>query len=80
MLEVRLHTTLRKYAPSDGPDGLLRLEFESGLTVGGLLSSLSIGEEEVMLVAINGEIVGRVFENSLHDGDSISLFGLVDGG
>jgi sulfur carrier protein ThiS len=33
-----------------------------------------------MLVAINGTIVGRVFENNLQDGDSLSLFGLVDGG
>ena len=80
MLEVRLHTTLKRYAPIDGPEGVLRLEFEPGLTVAGLLSRLSIGEEEVMLVALNGTILGRIFEYNLQDGDSITLFGLVDGG
>ena len=60
MLEVRLHTTLRKYAPPDAPDGLWRLKFETGLSVGDLLFRLGIGEEEVMLVAINGKAAGVI--------------------
>jgi len=77
---VSLHTTLRKYAPPDALDGTWLLEFEPALTVGGLLSRLGIGEREVMLVAINGTIIDRAFEDDLHDGDCVSLFGLVDGG
>jgi len=80
MLEVRLHTTLIRYAPLDASDGLWRLEFEPGLTVGGLLTRLGIGEKEVMLVAINGTVVGRLFGNDLQDGDCVSLFGLIEGG
>jgi sulfur-carrier protein len=72
-LTVRLFATLR-----EGRGKELSLKMDEDTTVRGLISRLSIPEEEVAILLINGRD-GSMDQTLVH-GDKVSLFPPVGGG
>lgn len=53
-------------------------EYNSAITVGGVVEELSIPDKEVGIIFINGR--NATMDQVLNDGDTLSLFPLVGGG
>jgi molybdopterin converting factor small subunit len=70
---VKLYATLRK-----GRFIQKTLEFEDGITVQELIKSLSLPENEVTLIFVNGR--HAQLQDKLSDGDTVALFPPVGGG
>ena len=73
MIEVRFFATLR-----DGRGKIAQVPAAEAATAGDLLRRFEIPEEEVAILLING--FHSKPENSVKDGDIISLFPPVGGG
>lgn len=71
VIEVRLHTVLRKYGVQS-PSGMINMEVPEATNVQDLIEMLDINLEEVKLVMVNGQDAG--LETTLVDGDRIGLF------
>ena len=72
-IEVRLFATLR-----EGRDKKVFYEFEKGISAKKIIGMLSIKEEDVAILLINGRDGGLDVE--LNDGDTVSIFPPVGGG
>ena len=70
---VRLFASLQKYRP--GQD---KAELEDGTTVGDFLEQAGIPLSEVAIVLVNGKHANS--EQSLNDGETLSLFPPIAGG
>jgi sulfur carrier protein ThiS len=69
-----LHASLRKWASHSAG----KYELDGQKTVRELLLDLGIPEQEAAIIVVNG-MRGRP-ETALSDGDTLSLFPLIDGG
>lgn len=75
-LEIKLFATLRPYMKGACENG--SLEVAEGTTVTDIVAMLTLPEEQVRLVFVNGRHVGR--EHVLAEGDRIGIFPPVGGG
>jgi len=74
-----MHVTVKLYATlRTGRFVQKTLEFEDGITVQELIKSLSLPENEVTLIFVNGQ--HAQLQDKLSDGDTVALFPPVGGG
>lgn len=72
-LQIKLFATLR-----EGRGKIVNKEFPSPITAKQVLESLSIHEEDVAILLVNG--VDGKLDQTLEDGDVLSIFPPVGGG
>ncbi len=75
-VEVRLYSTLRRYAPAGGEAFLL--ELPPGSTVASAIKALGIHEKTPKVVLLNGRHASP--SDCLCEGDRLVLFPPVEGG
>lgn len=75
-VEVRLYSTLRRYAPGGQEPGFL--ELPAGSTVAAAIKALGIPEETPKVVLVNGRHASP--SDSLREADSLVFFPPVEGG
>lgn len=71
VIELKLPSALKHYVPSSS-SGIVAVDVSDNLTVGELLFELEIDREAVGHITVNGMMSN--FNQSLNDGDRISLF------
>lgn len=80
-VQVFLYSTLRKYQKDGSDSGSFQIAYTPGMTIESILDHLGItGNQEVSLVAVNGELKGQDSTVDLKDGDQVALYGVIDGG
>jgi molybdopterin synthase sulfur carrier subunit len=77
-VQVKLFATLRQYRPGLGMGEAFPVELTSGATVSDLIERLSLPDDEIKIVFVNGLFRDRT--HSLADGDKVSIFPPVGGG
>ncbi len=77
-VRVRLFATLRRFMPGLGLGETFSVELLNGNTVGDLIQQLSLPDEEIKLIFVNGIVRDRV--HPLADGDELGIFPPVGGG
>ena len=77
-IEVRLFAYLRELLPSESR-GVKKIEIKNYLTIDNLMDEVGIVEKEIMIVMING-IRKLDYNESLKEGDRVSIFPPVGGG
>lgn len=77
-VEVRLFATLATYLPDEGDGRSVTLDLADGSTVRDFVQSLRIPDDMPFIAMINGR--DAPFEQSLADGDVLSLFPPLAGG
>lgn len=75
-ITVKVYGHLRRYLPENAETAVL--EMENGSTVGDLLSSRKIPDEDIWVVTRNGERATGT--TVLADGDEVCIFTPVGGG
>jgi molybdopterin converting factor small subunit len=73
LIQVKTFATLKKFEP----EGAM-LKVEPGATLRDVLAALSLPEDEVRLLFVNG--VHSTLETVISEGDKVSLFPAVGGG
>lgn len=77
-LKIMLAATLRRYVPGyDGAVGL-DMDVDTGTTVRDVARKLSIPEDEVKLIMVDG--VGKKWETPLEGNERVAFFPPVGGG
>jgi molybdopterin converting factor small subunit len=77
-VEVRLFATLRRFAPDLSIGESLKLETDSGVTLGQIRDQLGLPPAEVRVVMRNSLQAG--FDDLAQDGDRIAFLPAVAGG
>ena len=77
-IEVRLFAYLRDLLPSESR-GVKKIEVKNDLTIDDLMDEIGIVEKEIMIVMING-VRKLDYNESLKEGDRVSIFPPVGGG
>lgn len=77
-IEVRLFAYLRGLFPSESR-GVKKIDIKNCLTIDHLMDEVGIVEKEIMIVMING-IRKLDYNESLKEGDRVSIFPPVGGG
>ncbi len=76
-VSVKLFGDLRRYAGRD-PDEARMVLLPTGSTVADLLAAVGVPAENEVTPGLNGDLAGR--DSVLKDGDSVLLFGPMEGG
>jgi molybdopterin synthase sulfur carrier subunit len=76
-VEVKLFAGLREYAPQS-KNGPILLDVPRGHTVGDILVSLGIPEDQQKIIFVNG--VHGIEETILNDSDRVGVFPPIAGG
>ena len=74
---VDVFGSMRRYLPP-GENGPMRHTCAGPATVADVLRELAIEPEEDMAISLNGELAAM--ESDVQDGDSLTLFGPMEGG
>lgn len=77
-VEVRLFAYLRELFPPESR-GVKKIEVKECLTIDNLMDEIGIIEKEIMIVMING-VRKLDYNESLKEGDRVSIFPPVGGG
>jgi molybdopterin converting factor small subunit len=77
-VHVKLFATLRQYRPGLGMGEAFPVDLSNGATLGDLIQSLSLPDDEIKIVFVNGLFRERT--DSLSDGDQVGIFPPVGGG
>lgn len=77
-VQAKLFATLRRHYPDLAIGETMAVELPDEATVGQLLEELTLPEEQVKVVFVNGIIQKE--DHSLSDGDEVGLFPPVGGG
>jgi hypothetical protein len=81
MIRVSLYSTLRKYQVGDPGGEGMQIPYKPGMTINTLIGHLGIPKDhEVALIAVNGELKGQNYDLTLQTGDTVALYGVIDGG
>ena len=75
-LEIKLFATLKPYMKNVPEDGFL--EMPDGCDVAAVIEKLTLPDEDVRLIFLNGRHASR--EHLLSDGDRVGFFPPVGGG
>lgn len=78
-ITVKLFLSLTKYQPASSCNGVFELEIMPGAKIGDLLAELNIPEELAEVILING-IPSQTKDESIQDGDIITMLPFVIGG
>ena len=76
-IELRLYTNLARYGGEK--TGFFPVRISSSETLVSLIGKFGIPREEISMAQVNDRLTGD-FENPLHPGDRVKIFGLVGGG
>jgi molybdopterin converting factor small subunit len=77
-VHVKLFATLRQYRPGLGMGEAFPVELSHGATIGDLIQTLRLPDQEIKIVFVNGLFRERT--DSLADGDEVGIFPPVGGG
>jgi sulfur-carrier protein len=77
-IEVKLFANFREYLPPGSREYACTLELEEGTTIGHVLRKLQIPDSIPMIALVNG--LHRAAEDTLREGDVLSIFPPVAGG
>jgi sulfur carrier protein ThiS len=77
-VELNLYATLARYLPEEVKNAGNLIEVQEGMTVGDLMRQLSVPDNLVKLIFVNGAHAGR--ESRLEDGCRLGVFPPVGGG
>ncbi|MBP1723239.1 MAG: ThiamineS protein [Deltaproteobacteria bacterium] len=77
-MEVKLFANFREYLPPGSDSYSCWVDLEEGSTIGQALEKLKIPDSIPMITLVNG--LHRTFEDTLHPGDTLSIFPPVAGG
>ncbi len=77
-VHVKLFATLRQHRPGLGLGEAFPVELQDGATVGDLVQSLKLPEDQVKLIFVNA--LYAELDRALVDGDEVGIFPPVGGG
>ena len=77
-VEIKLFANFQEYLPAGSGKYNCFLEIEEGTTIQEILTRLGVPESMPMITLVNG--IHRGVEDSLHEGDVLSVFPPVAGG
>lgn len=77
-VEVKLFATLRRHFPDLGVGEAMTVELPANATLGQLLLTLDLPEEQVKVMFVNGIV--RKPDYRLSDGDEVGVFPPIGGG
>ncbi len=77
-VKIKLFATLRDYLPKDSDGRSCQLEIDENTTIEKIISQFNIPEEMPKIILVNG--VNGTPDQTLKDGDEVSIFPPVAGG
>jgi len=77
-LTVKLHTTLKKFAPPDAENGTIEMQLDPGATPRAIAAILSIPEDFVGAVFIDGQRAD--LDTALAEGMELNFLAPIGGG
>ncbi len=75
---VKLHTTLKKFAPADAKNASMSMDFEDGATAKTVADALKIPEDFVGAVFIDGQ--RQQLDTALVEGMEVNFLAPIGGG